>query len=140
MEVKNLNYKVIGILLGLAFGAGGIFFAYLVVINTAPTRGGGLLVMVVILLGLGGYKIAKLSPTYLEKAVINLEGSSRTKRAYMLGVGLWGLAVLLFVILFEPFGGYMSDDELLYSLKVFLFPPAIIALGHYGFEKFVKSP
>ena len=138
MEVKNLNYKVIGTLLGIAFAAGGILLASLIVINVVPTGTvGGLLVIAVILFAGSGYKIATLSPSYLKKVV---ERSSMTQRAYMLGFGLWGLVILITVVLFEPFGRYMSDDDVLYSLQVFLIPPIIIALGHYGFEKFVKGP
>ena len=139
MNAKELNYKAIGIVLGLVFGVGGILLTLIAVANIAPTRGAGLLVMVVFLFGFGGYTIAKHSPPYLEKAFLSLRRGTKTTRAYMFGVGLWGLAVILFVMFFEPFGYSMSDDDIFYAFKAFCFPPLLIGLGHYGFEKFVKG-
>lgn len=54
------------------------------------------------------------------------------------GAGVWVLGVAVFVFFFQPYGGYMSDDEALDMLTI-MFVPSVLALGLYWvYDKFVR--
>lgn len=50
----------------------------------------------------------------------------------------WVLAVALFVFLFQPYGSYMRNDDMLHMLSV-MFMPTVLALGLYwAYEKYIR--
>ena len=77
-----------------------------------------------------------------EKVIQNLSNSWRQMqknwRLAIFGAGVWVLGVAVFVFFFQPYGGYMTNDEVLDMLTI-MFMPAILALGLYWvYEKFVR--
>jgi hypothetical protein len=55
---------------------------------------------------------------------------SKSWRLAIFGGVAWVLAVAVFVFLFEPYGSYMRDDDMMHMLSV-MFMPTSLALGLY---------
>ena len=49
----------------------------------------------------------------------------------------WAVVVLAYVLIFDPFGHFILDDEWLFVAKVVLFPIGVIWCGAWLFTKFV---
>ena len=64
--------------------------------------------------------------------------SSYARRALVMGSAFWLLVCLAFVVLFEPYGSYISDDETWHLIKLIVFPPATVIAGYFLYTTFVK--
>jgi hypothetical protein len=60
-------------------------------------------------------------------------------RIGIVGSAFWALAVVLFVVLFEPYGSYMSDNEFWKVVKAIIFPPILGVAGYFAYCKFIKA-
>lgn len=49
------------------------------------------------------------------------------------GILFWAIAVMAFVFLFEPYGGYLDSRELLHIAKIILFPAMVGVVGRLVF-------
>ena len=49
---------------------------------------------------------------------------------------LWAISVVIFVLLFEPYGRF-RDRDFFHMIKVICFPPTIAFIGYYLFTRFV---
>ena len=77
-----------------------------------------------------------------EEKIHNLSNSWRQMqkqwRLATFGAGVWVLGVAVFVFFFQPYGGYVSNDEVMDMLTI-MFIPSALALGLYWvYEKFVR--
>lgn len=59
-------------------------------------------------------------------------------RAIMFGSVFWAFAVLAFVLLFEPYGSYMSSSDWFHVSKIVLFPPLLAFVGRFLFVKAIR--
>jgi len=64
---------------------------------------------------------------------------SLSVRVGIVGSAFWALAVILFVILFQPYGSYMSDNEFWKVIKAILFPPILGVVGYFAYTKMIKD-
>lgn len=63
---------------------------------------------------------------------------SKSWRLAIFGAAAWVLGVAVFVFLFQPYGRYMRDDDMLHMLSV-MFMPTVLALGLYWvYERYVR--
>ncbi|MFT5742305.1 MAG: hypothetical protein ACI86S_000363 [Paracoccaceae bacterium] len=63
---------------------------------------------------------------------------SKSWRLAIFGAVAWVLAVAVLVFLFEPYGSYMPNDDMVHMLFVMLFMPTSSALGLYWiYERFI---
>lgn len=67
-----------------------------------------------------------------------LENISLVGRAIIFGAVFWAFAVLAFVLLFEPYGSYMSSSDWFHVSKIVLFPPLLAFVGRFLFVKAIK--
>lgn len=65
--------------------------------------------------------------------------SSKITRIVFVAPIFWICSVILYVFLFEPYGGYMSDRDYLHMFKVMLFPSIILIAGRVVYSKFILS-
>lgn len=65
--------------------------------------------------------------------------SSKITRIVFVAPIFWICSVILYVFLFEPYGGYMSDRDYLHMFKVMLFPSIILIAGRVVYSKFISS-
>lgn len=63
---------------------------------------------------------------------------SRGFRQFVFGTGCWSAAVLLYTILFEPYGSRMSDDDMLHMLSIAFLVPAAIGAAVHIYKKYVE--
>ena len=66
------------------------------------------------------------------------ESLSVVNRALIAGTVFWGIAVLAFIFVFEPYGSRMNDREWKQALSVLIFPPAMAYVAYFIWVKFVK--
>jgi len=52
---------------------------------------------------------------------------------------LWIFFICAFVIVFQPFGGSINDEELSFLIKAILFPPLIFGFIYYIYPRFIAS-
>jgi len=60
-------------------------------------------------------------------------------RVIIAGTIFWAIVVLMFVLAFEPYGGYMSDGDWWKTIKIMLFPPIVAVSGYLLYTKVVRS-
>lgn len=60
-------------------------------------------------------------------------------RALIAATAFWLFLVIAFVIAFEPYGSYMSQEDLWQVIKIILFFPAVAAVGLILYTKLIKS-
>lgn len=65
--------------------------------------------------------------------------SSKITRIVFVAPIFWICSVILYVFLFEPYGGYMSDRDYLHMFKVMSFPSIILIAGRVVYSKFISS-
>ncbi len=58
-------------------------------------------------------------------------------RLVLIGPAFWGLVVLAYVLVFEPFGYRVSEDEWLFVAKIVLFPTAVLWSGIWVVKRFI---
>jgi len=58
-------------------------------------------------------------------------------RLLLAGPIFWAVVVLAYVLIFEPFGYGISEDEWLFVAKIILFPVGVLWCGTWVFTKFV---
>jgi len=86
-----------------------------------------------------------LKNRWAEMGGLPIEGVSRKfakasfgNRALIAGSGFWALVVLAFVFMFEPYGRYVSDSEWWQVAKIIVFPPVVVAIGYFLYNKVIK--
>jgi hypothetical protein len=50
---------------------------------------------------------------------------------------LWVISAVTYIVIFDPFGGYMDKDDYYYSIKVILFPVFVLWSGTIIFKKWL---
>ncbi len=85
-----------------------------------------------------------LTLTFLPTAVVlglfwmRINKLSKRWRVALFSSICWTVAVVIFVIVFEPYGSRIGGDELFHMLTL-IFLPAVVALGLFGiYESFVR--
>lgn len=58
-------------------------------------------------------------------------------RLVIVGSALWALIVPAYVFLFAPYGSYMATDDYAHTLKIMLFPVAVLAAGYFAYSRLV---
>lgn len=65
--------------------------------------------------------------------------ASFSTRVLLAGSGFWALVVLAFVLMFEPYGSYVSDSEWWQVVKIVVFPPVVVVAGYFLYSKVIKQ-
>ncbi|BCS88630.1 hypothetical protein [Pseudodesulfovibrio sediminis] len=67
------------------------------------------------------------------------DGLSMATRAWIVGSLFWMAVVLVYVVIFKPYGG-MSTRDIIHMIKVMFFPPLVANVGYSLYAKFVVRP
>lgn len=108
-------------------------------------RGPGWIVIPII----AGVTLAKLVPEkgwgfpalnrLLEPLTQKFLSLSLPARAGVVGSVFWAFVVIAFVIIFEPYGSYVSDRKMWQIVKIVVFPPLVSVAGYFAYTKFIKG-
>jgi len=140
MKMKEVNYQLIGRVVGVLFAIGGWIISLLIISSVRNMPNPQLVPIVFIIFGFAGYALYVYLPRWLERVVLRIASiESKMVRVYLFAVGMWGLAEISYLILFYDFRYGVSEDEVLLALKIFLFPSALAGIGVYGYERFFKE-
>ncbi len=61
----------------------------------------------------------------------------KSKRVALFATAFWTLSVIIFVLLFEPYGR-IRDDDIIHMLMVIVLPPALMCSAWFIYDKYVK--
>ncbi|MGB9429937.1 MAG: hypothetical protein WCC11_08715 [Gammaproteobacteria bacterium] len=59
-------------------------------------------------------------------------------RVLVVGSAFWLVVVLAFVYVFEPYGGYTSNQDKWQVAKVIVFPPLVAVIGYFLYTKVIR--
>ena len=60
-------------------------------------------------------------------------------RLLLAGSIFWALVVLAFVLMFEPYGSYVSGSEWWQVVKIVAFPPVVVVSGYFLYSKVINQ-
>lgn len=94
--------------------------------------------------------LLELLNVFLELFIAKFRSFSKTKRVFLAGLGLWGLAVLSYIVTFRPWLANLSFEMSLYLYtfsgylywiqvaKIIFFPVAFATLTYWVYTRLVK--
>ena len=62
---------------------------------------------------------------------------SKEFRAWAFGSFFWAMGTFLFVALFNPYGGYMRDEDVWHMFTMMILPPLFLGAAWFGYKRFV---
>jgi len=148
--LKQTIAFITGLVIGFAFEFGLLWLINELFDTYLTPRGGLGWIVFPIICGIAFVRIFSAPKVLLELFIVKFRSFSKTKRVFLAGSGLWGLAVLSYIVMFRPELANRSFESSLYLYtysgylywiqvaKIILFPVAFATLAYWVYTRLVK--
>jgi len=82
----------------------------------------------------------KIGPELFSSVQGFLGDAGPLTRLILVGPVFWAAVVLAYILVFEPFGYRMHDDDWLFASKIILFPTGVLWCGAWVLKRLVLRP
>lgn len=140
--LENFSYRLLGAVVGFLFGCLALAALYFLLqfamelfdVSRVRFRAP---IAVFILPFITAFVGFKAGPEVFLLVQDNLGSAGPWTRLILIGPVFWAVVVLAYVLVFEPFGYRISEDEWLLVAKIVLFPTAVLWAGVWVVTKFI---